>query len=195
MQNKDPQMEALRHRIKHCTDCGLCENARNKVPGDGPLDARVVLVGEAPGAQEDKEGKPFVGQAGNLLDDVLREAGLARGEVYITNVVKCKPPGNRNPRKNEVEECQKHLLEELHIIGPKIIAPLGNTALSYFMDLFKLEKRSIGEVHGECLGVSSDWASVLLVPQYHPAAAIYNRNLLPRLREDMKAVAHLMRSL
>lgn len=194
MKNKKACMKDLRERIENCDDCGLCEDVENRVPGKGSMNTGVIFVGEAPGAQEDRQGEPFVGQAGRLLDQLFEEVDLSREEVYITNIVKCRPPGNRKPYKKEIKECSKHLTKELDIIKPKIVAPLGNTALSYFMELFSMEDKIIGEVHGQCIGVTADWGSTLLVPQYHPAAAIYNRDLRPELVEDMGVISSLIKS-
>lgn len=181
-------MRAVEERIEGCRLCRLCEGRKNPVPGEGSLDSPVVLVGEAPGRSEDEQGKPFVGSAGRLLDLMLGHAGLGRGDVYITNVVKCRPPENRRPRADEVNECTAHLDEQLSIIGPRVLAPMGNSSASYFFKKFGLERASIGEVHGKAFEVQADWGPVVVFPLYHPAAALYNRGLESEMRRDFEGL-------
>jgi DNA polymerase len=146
------------------------------VPGEGGEDARVVIVGEAPGATEDRTGRPFVGNAGRLLDELLGEAGLRREDVFITNVLKARPPGNRDPRAAEVAHHRPWLEAQLDVIQPELIVPLGRHALRHFAPEAK-----IGEVHGTRVGDN-------LFPLYHPAAALHNPKLRETLREDARAL-------
>ena len=149
------------------------------VPGEGNPLAEVMIVGEAPGAREDEQGRPFVGRAGKLLDELLGEAGLEREQVYITNVVKARPPGNRDPRADEVAHCMPWLETQLALIGPRLVVPLGRDALAHFAPAAK-----ISEVHGKPV-IERGRA---LFPMYHPAAALYNQKLRATLLEDARAL-------
>jgi len=189
---KSDELMKLEEEVRSCDDCGLCEGAKNPVVGEGNPDSEVVFVGEAPGKREDELGRPFVGTAGRLLDRLLGHAGLRRDEVYITNVVKCRPPGNRRPRADEIEACSKHLERLLAIMEPRVIAPMGNTALEYFFDRFGIGRESIGDAHGRAFEADAGWGRVLIVPLYHPAAAIYRRDLLPTLEGDMEMLRGLL---
>src|SRR3954462_9345916 len=167
-------LEALREDIRSHGGCGFepCETATNMVPGEGSATADVMLVGEAPGASEDKQGRPFVGRAGKLLDSLLAEAGLAREDVWITNVVKARPPKNRDPRAGEVEPCMPWLEAELALVRPRLVVPLGRHALAHFAPDAK-----ISEVHGTVIAPQGR----ALFPMYHPAAALPR----PPLRETL----------
>jgi DNA polymerase len=155
------------------------------VPGDGPAVAEVVFVGEAPGAAEDKAGRPFVGSAGKLLERLLEDAGLRREDVYITNVVKARPPGNRDPRKDEVAHHMPWLVAELDALRPRAIVPLGRHALAHFAPDLK-----ISAAHGK--PVERDGRLVL--PWFHPAAALHNQSLRESLHEDAQALARLLQT-
>jgi DNA polymerase len=176
-----PELEALHEEIRTHGGCGfeVCEAAANMVPGEGDPDADVMIVGEAPGASEDKQGRPFVGRAGRLLDELLAEAGLEREQVYITNVVKARPPGNRDPRKDEVAHHMPWLEAQLALIQPRLVVPLGRHALAHFSDDAK-----ISEVHGT--EVTERGRS--LFPMYHPAAALHNQSLRETLFADARAL-------
>ena len=184
----DPQalLDAIADEIRAHRDCGfdVCEQATNMVPGEGSATADVVVVGEAPGAQEDAQGRPFVGRAGRLLDELLGEAGLAREEVFITNVLKARPPRNRDPRADEVAHHLGWLQAQLEVIRPRLVVPVGRHALKRFAPDAK-----IGEVHGRVLQL----AGRALFPMYHPAAAMHNQALLPTLFEDARALREVLR--
>ena len=188
---KTTRMDALREKAQSCTRCGLCESRTNAVVGSGCLDAEIVLVGEAPGRAEDELGLPFVGRAGKLLDDILGKAGLSRDDVFIMNVVKCRPPNNRRPKKGEVDACGRFIAEQLDIIRPGVVAPMGNSSISYFFEKHGLGKAVVGDVHGLEYEIDAGWGVFKLVPLYHPAAAIYNRRLVEELERDMKRLAGL----
>jgi DNA polymerase len=175
------ELETLHEEIRSHRGCGfeICENATNIVPGEGDPDAAVMLVGEAPGASEDKEGRPFVGRAGKLLDQLLEEAGLVRSDVFITNVVKARPPGNRDPKADEVAHHMPWLEQQLALIRPSVVIPLGRHALAHFAP-----GRKITQVHGE-LVVERDRR---LVPWLHPAAALRSRDLRETLFQDARAL-------
>jgi uracil-DNA glycosylase family 4 len=177
-------LDDLRAEIRSHRGCGFepCEAATNIVPGEGSETAEVMLVGEAPGASEDELGRPFVGRAGRLLDELLAEAGLARADVYITNGVKARPPGNRDPRAGEVLHWMPWLEAELALGGPRLVVPLGRHALAHFTD----RGTKISEVHGRELTERGR----MLFPLYHPAAGL--RSTL--LRETLFADARALRS-
>jgi uracil-DNA glycosylase len=181
MRFMDPplSLDDLRNEIRTHGGCGfeLCESATNMVPGEGNPDADVMLVGEAPGATEDEQGRPFVGRAGQLLDELLAEAGLAREDVYITNVVKARPPGNRDPKAPEVAHHLPWLEAELALIQPSLVVPLGRHALSHFTD-----DARISDVHG----TEMTERGRSLFPLYHPAAALRGAGLRETLFEDAR---------
>lgn len=188
---KTKRMDALRDRARICTRCVLWESRTNAVVGSGCLDAEFVLVGEAPGKTEDELGLPFVGRAGKVLDEILGEAGLSRDDVFVMNLVKCRPPKNRRPKSGEIRSCEPYLVEQLEIIEPKVIAPMGNSPLAYFFRRHGLGGAVIGNVHGKAYKIDERWGEATLFPLYHPAAAIYNRRLTETLGQDMKRLAGL----
>ena len=187
MPDKAALLDAIAAEITDHVPCGfaICEEATNLVPGEGNPDADVVIVGEAPGASEDKQGRPFVGSAGKLLDGLLEDAGLVREDVFITNVVKARPPKNRDPKRDEVEHHLPWLLAQLEIIEPKLVVPLGRHALGRFVSGVK-----IGEVHGRILTTDSGRT---VFPWYHPAAALHNQSLRETLHEDARALGETLR--
>jgi len=176
-------LAALRDEIVAHSGCGYepCETATRTVPGEGNPDADVVFVGEAPGASEDELGRPFVGRAGKLLEELLAEAGVVRSDVWITNVVKARPPKNRDPKAPEIAHWMPVLQREIELIEPRLIVPLGRHALKHFAPAAK-----IGEVHGTLVNDR-------LFPLYHPAAAMYNQTLKSTLFEDARALGALLR--
>ena len=187
MGDKAQLLDELAKEIRGHVPCGfaICEEATNLVPGDGNPDADVVFVGEAPGASEDKQGRPFVGSAGKLLDQLLEHAGLERADVFITNVVKARPPKNRDPKADEVEHHLPWLLAQLDVIEPQVVIPLGRHAMGRFV-----EGVTITEAHGR--PVQREGRTI--VPWYHPAAAIYNRSLREALVEDARRLGATLRA-
>jgi DNA polymerase len=183
---KIKKMNQITSEASSCLKCALGEYRTNVVLGSGNLDAEIAFIGEAPGRKEDESGLPFVGSAGILLDNLLNSVGINRNDVFIGNILKCRPPGNRRPKRSEVAACENYLIRQLEIIEPEVIVPMGNSALNYFQDLFELDKLVIGEAHGKLYICDSSWSKVSLIPLYHPAAAIYRRHLLEVLIEDMK---------
>lgn len=170
--------------------CTLKETATQPVFGDGPSDARIVIIGEAPGANEDASGKPFIGRAGQILESFLSEAGLSRPDVYITNTVKYRPPKNRDPKPEEKEACLPWLSAELAAINPRIIVTLGQHALQTFDPNAK-----IGQAHGQIVKNQSEIAilsDAIIFPLYHPAATIYNPKLRETMSQDMKKLKKLL---
>jgi DNA polymerase len=176
------RLDAIAEEIRGHVPCGfeICEAAKHLVPGEGAAGARVVLVGEAPGAAEDRSGRPFVGNAGRLLDTVLEAAGLSRDDIFITNVVKARPPNNRDPRADEVAHHLPWLEAQLTVIEPDLVVPLGRHALARFAADLK-----ISEAHGRV----AEREGRRLFPMYHPAAALHAPNLRETLLEDARALA------
>jgi DNA polymerase len=163
-----------------CTRCRLAEGRTQVVFGAGNPHADLMFVGEAPGFHEDKNGVPFVGQAGKLLDGLLAGVGLERDDVYVANVLKCRPPGNRDPQADEIEACEPHLFRQIELIEPKVIATLGNFATK----LLSGRPLGITRVHGQEQELTIAGRSVVLYPLYHPAAALYTRAMLTVLEAD-----------
>ncbi len=184
--NKPRAMENLKADIRECSSCQLYMYSTNQIIGNGSLRTKIVFIGEAPGKEEDLQGEPFVGSAGKLLNLVLEKTGISRKNVYVTNLIRCRPPKNRKPMKNELNACSKYLERELKFITPKIIAPLGNTALYAIMRKYGLKPSKIGDIHGKIFETESPWGDVMIIPLYHPAAALYNKNLLELIEEDFK---------
>ena len=190
--SKKTRFEELTREVEPCQACGLCSGAKNRVMGEGDLDSSVVFVGEAPGRREDETGSPFVGSAGKLLDHLLAGVNMSRSDVFITNAIRCRPPGNRKPKKQEVKACSGHLERLLEIIGPEVIVPMGNSAIEHVFERFSLEKCVKGHAHGKACRARASWGEVVVYPLYHPAAAIYNRKLLTELEKDMAGLARLL---
>jgi uracil-DNA glycosylase family 4 len=184
---KQERLDAIAAEICAHLPCGFepCESCASFVPGAGDADARIVLVGEAPGANEDRLGQPFVGAAGRFLDTLLVEAGLSREEVFITNVLKSRPPGNRDPRADEVAHSWPWLEAQLAVIEPELIVPLGRHALARFDPHAR-----IGDVHGRPYSAGGH----ALFPLYHPAAALHGGKLRSVLLEDARALGAWLRS-
>src|SRR3954470_20035007 len=189
---KDERREALKavyHQAKGCTNCPQLAATRTTVVfGNGNADADLMFVGEAPGANEDRQGLPFVGQAGKLLDTLLGEIGLARGEVWVCNVLKCRPPGNRDPHPAEIEACQAYLLRQVELIEPRVICTLGNFATK----LLRGDPTGITRLHGRAEVRTIGPRTLRLYPIFHPAAALYTPRMLEPLREDFSRIPELL---
>jgi len=180
------ELEAIKQNVIKCTKCELCKTRTNAVPGKGNFQSDVIFVGEAPGRNEDKNGEPFVGVAGKKLSIALEEASISRDEVYITNIVKCRPPNNRVPKTSERNTCQEYLKQEISIIKPKIICILGNTAFNSILGGSEITKFR-GKV------VRKD--NQLYFLTIHPAATIYNQKLIDVLKSDIVKLFDLIREL
>ena len=170
----------LNEKVKACTLCHLWQTRHAAVPGEGPSDAKTIFIGEGPGRQEDLEGRPFVGRAGKFLDECLQSIGLKREQVFITNIVKCRPTeeaGNRTrdrkPTTEEITACKPFLDKQIELLRPEVICTLGDTARSQVFKRFGLEEDTIGHVHGRLFLAGS----LRVVPLYHPAAALYDNSL------------------
>lgn len=161
--------------IRSCTMCALSRTRTNAVPGEGPLDAEVMLIGEAPGANEDKQGRPFVGAAGNFLTELIQAAGLRRDDVYICNVLKCRPPGNRDPLPGEIEACNEYLELQIDMVDPLVIVTLGRFSMSRWFP-----QQAISRIHG----IVREFDGRFVIPMYHPAAALHQGSLRQVLLDD-----------
>ena len=173
-------LAAFAEQVSACTRCRLAEGRTQVVFGVGNPHAELMFVGEAPGFHEDKQGYPFVGQAGKLLEKLLAGIGLQRSEVYIANVLKCRPPGNRDPQPDEIEACESHLFRQIELIEPTVVATLGNFATK----LLSAKPTGITRVHGVEQETTLGGNQVTLYPLYHPAAALYTPAMLKVLEED-----------
>jgi uracil-DNA glycosylase len=171
-----------------CTRCALANGRTQVVFGSGSPDADLMFVGEAPGFHEDQQGVPFVGQAGKLLDNLLGGIGLTRADVFVANVLKCRPPGNRDPQPEEIAACEPHLFRQIELIQPKLVATLGNFATK----LLSGKPAGITRVHGYEQEVTLGARTVLLYPLYHPAAALYTPSMLKVLEEDFARIPALL---
>ncbi len=179
-------MEAVEIEVKACRKCELWKQRKNAVPGEGNFDAAVMFIGEAPGYWEDVKGQPFVGAAGKLLDEMLLRVGFSRGEVYITNVVKCRPPENRDPSPSEIKTCTPYLDRQIRIIEPKFIVTLGRHAASYILPKAGFETGSITKIHGRVYEANLLGFKVFVIPMYHPAAALYKAKYKDELDRDFQ---------
>lgn len=184
--SKKDKLALIEKTVKNCKKCSLSENRINSVPGEGFSNANILFIGETPGKNEDIQGRPFVGRAGKLLDNLLDSIQLSRDEVFIANILKCRPPKNRNPLKKEIDMCTDYLDEQIEIIKPKIICPLGNFASSYILQKYQIEPKKIGEIHGKTFKVKSSLVELKIIPLYHPAYAIYNAKSITILQNDFK---------
>lgn len=188
MPSRQELLDAIAGRISRDPAANeLRDQATQLVMGHGNIEAEVVLIGEAPGKQEDEQGRPFIGASGKLLDALLLEAGLTRQDLYITNIVKYRPPNNRDPRPIEKATFLPYLLEELTIIQPKVIVTLGRHSLEYFLPNAKMS-----DVHGRSLEVTLGGQTVTLLPLYHPAAALFNGGLRSTLFSDILQLPPLL---
>jgi len=187
-QRRRDELVAFYHELSDCTKCPLAEERNTVVFGTGDPDADLMFVGEAPGFHEDKQGKPFVGQAGKLLDKLLAEIGMERREVFIANVLKCRPPGNRDPQPAEIEACEGHLTRQVELIRPRVICSLGNFATK----LLSGRPEGITKVRGVPQLRDIGGRTLFLYPIFHPAAALYTPAMLERLREDIRALPGLL---
>lgn len=175
----------IREEVSTCKACSLCEGRTNVVFGEGNPHARVMIIGEAPGKNEDLQGKPFVGAAGKFLDELLEVAGLKREDVFIANVLKCRPPSNRNPKPEEIEACATFLRQQTQTISPDVIVTLGNFATQFIL------RTGVGITH--LRGTVQRAGRFFVLPVFHPAAAIYDRSKRDVLLSDFERVGSLVR--
>jgi len=178
-------LETIAAQVAVCTKCELYKGRTHAVPGEGPTHAEIMFIGEGPGANEDKQGRPFVGASGKFLDELLAQAGVTRSDVFITNVVKCRPPGNRDPQPIEVETCTSNYLDnQIKIVNPSIIVTLGRHSMSKFIPDAK-----ITQIHGQMQKVGKRF----VIPMFHPAAALHQVRFRPMLLEDFAKLPALLK--
>ncbi len=178
-------LDEIQSRVEGCRACSLCEGRTNTVFGEGDPHARVLIIGEAPGKNEDLQGRPFVGAAGRFLDELLDAAGLKREEVFIANVLKCRPPSNRNPKADEIEACAPFLREQTQAIDPYVIVTLGNFATQFIL------RTQTGITH--LRGTVNQTGRFIVMPVFHPAAAIYDRSKRDVLLADFERIGLIVR--
>ena len=182
--NRALELAAVDSEIIKCIKCELHKSRKQAVPGEGPRNAKIMFVGEGPGQNEDEQGRPFVGAAGKLLTELLESIGLHRSDVFITNIVKCRPPNNRAPRKSEIEACNPYLKSQIDLISPGVICPLGTPAITTLLG----EEFTATRSHGKPIIK----AKVIFLPMYHPAAALYDASLKEVLASDFKSLRDLL---
>jgi len=181
---KQAALATIARRISSCTACPLSQGRTNAVPGEGNADADIMFVGEGPGFYEDRQGRPFVGAAGKFLDELLAANGMDRTSVYITNVVKCRPPNNRDPQADEMDACKQHLDAQIETIEPKVIVTLGRHSMQRYFP-----GESIGRVHGK----PRRKGDLIVVPMYHPAAALHQASLRRVIEADFARLPEFVR--
>jgi DNA polymerase len=182
----------LEEAIRRCTKCPLHRFRKNAVPGEGDKNSKVMFVGEAPGATEDEMGRPFVGAAGRLLTTMLESLGIKRESVYITNVVKCRPPGNREPNDEEIEVCKPYLISQITLLKPRIIVTLGNVAGKVIFSLAGKPWNGVTKMRGKTYKAKVLGLDVIIVPSLHPAAVLYNPQLRTLFENDLKTLKSVM---
>ena len=180
-----PVFDEVVQQINACTKCALSEGRTRAVPGQGSQTADIMFIGEGPGYYEDQQGVPFVGQAGKVLNYMLGQIGLKREDVFVTNMVKCRPPENRDPLTEELEACKPYMDQQIELIAPKVIVTLGRFSFSKFFP---------GEAISKARGKPRKWKNLIVYPMYHPAAALHNPKLRPVLENDFKNLPKLIDS-
>ena len=177
-------LDEIAEQVRACRRCALAEGRNNAVPGAGASDARIMFVGEAPGSVEDQQGLPFVGPAGKVLDNLLKRAGLTREEVFITNILKCRPPENRDPRPDEVEACREYLDGQIACIKPMLVCTLGRPALQALID----PKASVMKLNGQVI----EKEGLTFVPLLHPAAGLHNKAMQASIIEGFDKLREIL---
>ena len=178
------ELELVHSEIITCIKCELHKERKNAVPGEGPIDAKIMFVGEGPGKNEDEQGRPFVGAAGKFLTELLESIGLKRSDVFITNIVKCRPPNNRAPKKSEIEACNPYLRSQIRLIHPRVVCALGSPAITTLMG----DEYSASRFHGKTVKKGE----FTILAMYHPAAALYDASLKETILQDFKILKQLL---
>ena len=186
--NKDDQLKKIKEEVLKCQKCPLYKNRNYPVIGEGNHQTKIMFIGEAPGAQEDRTGHPFCGAAGKVLDELLNSVGIKREDIYVSNLLKCRPPSNRDPQKEEIEACSSYIERQIKIIQPRIICPLGRYSMQFLMEKFGLknEIQPIGKIHGKVFKIKTVQPELFLIPLYHPATVTYNANMKEILKNDFR---------
>lgn len=192
--SKEELWSMLRDEILKCTKCRLHMYRKNPVPGEGPLTSKVMFIGEAPGAQEDEEGRPFVGAAGKLLTELLEKYSIGRDNVFITNILKCRPPGNRDPMDDEVEACTPYLKRQIELIKPMFIVCLGRYSSNYILSQAGVKFTSMSKARGRVYDVNIYGLNVEVYITYHPAAALYKPPIREVLELDFKKLSEMVKA-
>ncbi len=193
----EKELKKIKDEVLNCKKCPLCKERIKDgfypVIGEGNHQAKIIFCGEAPGLNEAKTGRPFCGAAGKILDELLESVGIKREDVYISNLIKCRPPKNRNPQKEEIEACVPYLERQIKIIKPKVICTLGNYSTAYIMEKYGLEKeiQGISKIRGKIFNLKNIHQSIKIIPFYHPAVATYNPNMKEILKKDFKILEKL----
>ena len=186
--SKKEDMKNIANSVIKCKKCKLYKTRNKPVVGEGSIDSNILFIGEAPGRNEDISGKPFVGRAGRIFDDLLKSIKLERNDVYITNILKCRTHNNRNPVKAEIEACSKYLTYQIDIIKPKIIVTLGNFAKAFIFKKFGLENERISKIHSRVYNLDSSYGYINIIPLFHPAVATYNPKKKSTLLKDFNVI-------
>lgn len=182
------ELEKIKEEVLKCQKCNLHETKINYVFGEGNPKAKIVFIGEAPGANEDKKGTPFIGRAGTIFDELLQSINIKREDIYICNILKCRPTKNRNPMPAEIAQCTPYLIAQLDSINPKIICPMGNFATRFILKKYGLGDKveRISKLHAKIFKMRNLYGEITLIPLYHPAVATYNPDMKKVLLEDIK---------
>lgn len=182
------KIDAIRSEVSNCKQCELYKTKNKYVFGEGNPNADIVFIGEAPGANEDKTGKPFVGRAGQIFDELLNSVGIDRKDIFVCNILKCRPSENRNPKEEEITACTPYLNKQLEIIKPKIICTLGNYSTIFIFKKYGLKNKieGISKIHGKKFSIKNLYENMILIPLYHPAVATYNPDMKNILLADIK---------
>jgi DNA polymerase len=188
LSKSEKEIKKMEQDVTNCRRCDLWKTRNNPVAGEGSVTTKVMFIGEAPGYNEDMQGRPFVGKAGKILDELLHSVGIERKEIYIANILKCRPLKNRNPLRKEIKACTPYLDKQIMTIKPKIIVTLGNFASSYVLEKFGFQAERIGEIHGKIFHIKNLLFDTRIIPSYHPAAAVYNPNIKNVLMKDFKSI-------
>ncbi len=195
--HKMERMKEIRDEVVACEKCPLGQYRRENnflpVIGQGNHDAKIMFVGEAPGLNEAKTGRPFCGASGKILDELLESAGIKRDDVYIGNILKDRPPDNRNPQAGEIIACTPYLEKQIEVIDPKVIGTLGNFSTAFLMEKYGLKDKiqGISKIHGQVFEARADFGGRIIVPLYHPAVAVYNANMKETLKSDLQILKKL----
>ncbi|MCA9406080.1 MAG: uracil-DNA glycosylase [Candidatus Omnitrophica bacterium] len=189
---KQEELDKLRRKIAACQRCSLHKTRTHTVPGEGSPDASVMFIGEAPGRNEDLQGKPFVGRAGSVFDKLLQSIALTREDIFLCNILKCRPPNNRNPLPAEIQACVGSLDIQIKTVNPQVIGTLGNFATTYIFDKFKIPFTKISAVKGIVQDVETPFGPKKIIPLYHPAVATYNPGKMNELLNDFQVIKTLL---
>lgn len=193
MEEQQKKLQEVREAVLKCQKCSLAQTRTNPVVGEGSFNAKIMFIGEAPGFNEDKEGRPFCGQAGKILDELLESVEIPREDVYITNILKCRPPENRDPQQEEILACTPYLEKQIEILNPRVICPLGRYSMKFIFEKYGLKDQlePISKIHGKVFVVKNLFQEIKIIPFYHPAVATYNPNMKSVLLEDFQILKTL----